>query len=143
MSTEHLHNLPHRKQHRRDLRNNATPAEATLWRCLRNSQLKGRKFRRQQSIGPYIVDFYCPAEQLVVELDGAGHFTVSGEANDVARTAYLQNLGLRVLRFENTSVLQQVESVLTAIEASFGSNGGATNHEQSTTPSPSSAEEGN
>ncbi|KUG08593.1 endonuclease domain-containing protein [Solirubrum puertoriconensis] len=122
MATEHLHNLPHRKQHRRDLRNNATPAEATLWRCLRNSQLRGRKFRRQHSIGPYIVDFYCPAEQLVVELDGAGHFTVSGEAHDVARTAYLQGLGLRVLRFENATVMHQVENVLAAIEAVFVSN---------------------
>ncbi|UYZ59749.1 endonuclease domain-containing protein [Hymenobacter latericus] len=143
MATEHLHNLPHRKQHRRDLRNNATPAEAILWRCLRNSQLQGRKFRRQQSIGPYIVDFYCPAEQLVVELDGAGHFSVSGEAHDVARTAYLQSLGLRVLRFENVLVLQQVESVLAAIKAVFGHNIGATNNDRSTTPSPSSSEEGN
>jgi len=123
MPTNHVHNLHHQKSTRRALRNNLTPAEAILWRVVQRSQLAGRKFRRQHSIGPYIVDFYCPTEKLVVELDGAGHFTVSGEANDVERTAYLNGLGLRVLRFENSAVVQQTESVLTAIGAAFGDDG--------------------
>ncbi|RTQ46836.1 endonuclease domain-containing protein [Hymenobacter gummosus] len=140
--TEHIHNLGHKKDARRQLRNHATTAEALLWRGLQRSQLVGRKFRRQHSIGPYIVDFYCPSEKLVVELDGAAHFTASGGAYDAERTAYLNGLGLRVLRFGNRFVLQQADNVLAAIQAAFilvADNG----QRLSTTPSPSSAEEGN
>ncbi|MCB2376452.1 endonuclease domain-containing protein [Hymenobacter sp. BT635] len=81
--------------------------------------MAGRKFRRQHGIGQYIVDFYCPAERLVVELDGAGHFTASGEANDAERTSCLNTLGLRVLRFENLLVLEQLDGFLAGIEAAF------------------------
>ncbi|TGE14737.1 endonuclease domain-containing protein [Hymenobacter elongatus] len=116
-----MYNHPSQKDHRQQLRNHLTPAEATLWRALQRSQLAGSKFRRQHGIGSYIVDFYCPAERLVVELDGAGHFSVSGEANDVERTAYLNGLGLRVLRFENRLVLEQLDGVLTAIAVVFNS----------------------
>lgn len=135
----HIHNLGYQKELRRTLRNNLTPAEALLWKALQRSQLAGRKFRRQHGIGPYIVDFYCPAEKLVVELDGAGHFTASGEAQDAEREAYLSSLGLKVLRFENKLVMQHIESVLTAIESAFSS----IVLPSSTTPSPSSFEEGN
>ncbi len=86
---------------------------------LSNRQLAGRKFRRQHSIGPYIADFYCPAEHLVVELDGAPHFTPSGATADLYRDAYLNELGIRVLRFENTRVFQSLESVLYEIERHF------------------------
>ncbi|RSK48933.1 endonuclease domain-containing protein [Hymenobacter rigui] len=137
--TNHIHNLGYQKSTRRTLRSNLTPAEALLWKALQRSQLAGRKFRRQHGIGPYIVDFYCPAEKLVVELDGAGHFTASGEAQDQERDAYLGSLGLKVLRFENKLVMQYIESVLAAIEAAFQH----TVHSSSTTPSPSSSEEGN
>ncbi|SHI39243.1 Very-short-patch-repair endonuclease [Hymenobacter daecheongensis DSM 21074] len=140
-ATKHVHNLPHQKASRRQLRSNLTQAEALLWRALQRSQLAGRKFRRQHGIGPYIVDFYCAAEKLVIELDGAGHFTVSGEAYDVERTAYLTGLGLRVLRFENRLVLEQTDGVLAGIEAAFGA--GDCRSGVSTTPSPSSSEEGN
>ncbi|PJJ53349.1 endonuclease domain-containing protein [Hymenobacter chitinivorans] len=139
-ATEHIHNLIQEKDHRRQLRRHLTPAEALLWRTLQRSQLAGRKFRRQHSIGSYIVDFYCPAEKLVVELDGAGHFTVSGEAHDVERTAYLNKQGIQVLRFENKLVLEQMDGVLAGIEAAFGAGGRS---DVSTTPSPSSSEEGN
>ena len=134
-----VHNLPHQKFTRRTLRQHLTQTEAILWRALQRSQLAGRKFRRQHGIGPYIVDFYCPTEKLVVELDGAEHFTVSGEAHDAERTAYLNSMGLRVLRFENEAVMQQMEWVLAAIEAAFSRDG----QRLSTTPSPSSSEEGN
>ncbi|GAB3290493.1 endonuclease domain-containing protein [Hymenobacter tenuis] len=137
--TKHIHNLGYQKPIRRTLRSNLTPAEALLWKALQRSQLAGRKFRRQHGIGPYIVDFYCSAEKLVVELDGAGHFTASGEAQDVERDAYVGGLGLKVLRFENKLVVQHIESVLAAIEAAFQS----TVLSSSTTPSPSSSEEGN
>ena len=115
----HVHNLGYQKPIRRALRGNLTQAEALLWKALQRSQLAGRKFRRQHGIGPYIVDFYCPAERLVVELDGAQHFTASGESQDAERDAYLTALGYRVLRFENKLVLNHLESVLAAIEAAF------------------------
>lgn len=119
---ERKHNLSLQKEVRRELRNSLTSAEATLWTYLQRSQLAGRKFRRQHSVGPYIVDFYCPAEKLVVELDGAGHYDVVGNARDVERTRYLEAQGLRVLRFENKDFWSHPESVLATIEAAFLSN---------------------
>ena len=64
---DRIHNREYLKIFRRDLRNAGTPAEATLWKQLRNSQLDGKKFRRQHSIGPYIVDFFCPEARLAIE----------------------------------------------------------------------------
>ena len=116
---ERRHNLTLQKQQRRELRNNLTSAEASLWTYLQRSQLAGRKFRRQHSVGPHIVDFYCPAEKLVVELDGAGHYDVVGNARDIHRTQYLEAQGLHVLRFENKDFWSHPESVLAAIEAAF------------------------
>ncbi|MDU0370806.1 endonuclease domain-containing protein [Hymenobacter endophyticus] len=116
---ERRHNLTPQKQQRRELRNSLTSAEASLWSYLQRSQLAGRKFRRQHSVGPYIVDFYCPAEKLVVELDGARHYDVVGNARDIHRTQYLEAQGLRVLRFENKNFWSHPESVLAAIEAAF------------------------
>ncbi|WP_240731424.1 endonuclease domain-containing protein [Hymenobacter radiodurans] len=116
------------------MRNNSTQAEAILWRSLQRSQLAGRKFRRQHGIGPYIVNFYCPAERLMIELDGAGHFTANGEANDVMRTEYLAGLGYRVVRFENRAVMEQLDGVLAAIEATFSPEKAP--QRLSTTPNP-------
>ena len=69
------HNKKSLKERRKHLRNNGTSAEATLWTLLSKSQLDGRKFRRQHSINSFIVDFYCPSEKLVIELNGEHHFT--------------------------------------------------------------------
>jgi very-short-patch-repair endonuclease len=80
-----IFNRGYLKKARRDLRKNLTPAEATLWLMLKNKQLEGRRFRRQFSIGNFIVDFYCPSEKLVIELDGANHFTNSGSNADFIR----------------------------------------------------------
>ena len=103
------------KGKRRKLRNNPTYAEKYLWYELKKSQLKGRKFRRQVSIGNYIVDFYCPAEKLVIELDGKGHFEEEQMKYDEIRTKYLQSIGISVLRFDNQEILYNTESVLTKI----------------------------
>jgi very-short-patch-repair endonuclease len=73
-----IKNIPSLTEKRKALRNNLTSAEATLWLCLKNKQLEGKRFRRQFSIGNYIVDFYCPEQKLAIELDGQGHFTVQG-----------------------------------------------------------------
>lgn len=75
-------NRKYLKQRRRYLRNKLTSAEATLWKALQSSQLEGRKFRRQAGIGNYIVDFYCPREKLVLELDGNYHLEMINSEYD-------------------------------------------------------------
>lgn len=102
------------KQKRKDLRNNATPAEVLLWRCLKRSQL-GYKFRRQHSIGFYILDFYCPTKRLAIELDGAHHFTPEGVISDRKRDSVLKEQGITVLRFENKLVFEHTLGVLDTI----------------------------
>lgn len=109
-----LHNWSFLKEARKKLRSTGTPAEAALWLHLRRSQLAGLKFRRQASIGPYIVDFYCPQARLIVELDGASH--TGQEARDAQRDSYFEQLGFRVCRFENRWVFESLEVVLDEIE---------------------------
>jgi very-short-patch-repair endonuclease len=108
------------KSKRKELRNNPTDPEYRLWYFLRNSQLDKRKFRRQESIGKYIVDFYCPEEKLVVELDGAQHIEEKNLEYDKKRDDYLRSLGLYVLRFKNEEVLYGVDNVLRSIKNCFG-----------------------
>ena len=95
----------------RDLRKNATDAEKRLWNALREAL--PFKFRRQRPIGPFIVDFACPARKLVVELDGGQHAT-KAEA-DERRTAELARYGYRVIRFWNSEVLANLDGVLETI----------------------------
>jgi very-short-patch-repair endonuclease len=114
-----LHNLAAKKQQRRELRSRLTPAESYLWSFLQRSQLLGRKFRRQHSVGPYIVDFYCPAEKLAVELDGAAHDHELAQSHDMKRTGFLNKLGIRTRRFENDDVRKNIEGVLAAIAQEF------------------------
>jgi very-short-patch-repair endonuclease len=101
-----------KKDLRKKLRNNGTAAEVVLWKYLRGSQILGKKFRRQTSIGRYIVDFYCPECRLIVELDGAPHFSILKEDEEAERTRYLEGLRLRILRFENRVVRRDLEFVL-------------------------------
>jgi len=68
----------------RYLRKNATPAEQKLWRHLRNREIAGYKFRRQHPVGPYVLDFYCPAARLAIEVDGSGHSFSPGQEHDSA-----------------------------------------------------------
>lgn len=97
----------------KQLRRNLTGPERGLWYLLRGRQLAGMKFRRQQIIGPYIVDFYCAQTRLVLEVDGESH--VGRGASDAARDAYLRSHGLRVLRVTNDDVLRDPEAVMLAI----------------------------
>jgi very-short-patch-repair endonuclease len=117
--TRHIHNLKHLKIFRKNLRNKGTSAEAYLWTHLKNAQRNGRKFRRQQSIENYIVDFYCPQEQLIIELDGEVHLNTTAEEKDNQRTERLEALGLTVIRFENRMVFDLLPSVLREIESHF------------------------
>lgn len=112
-----IHNRQELKIFRKDLRNNATPAEIKLWGVLQRSNLGGYKFRRQHSVGPYILDFYCPSEKLAVELDGDSHFTGSGVEYDRKRTAYLNGFNIKVLRFLNTDVYDNMSVVCERILA--------------------------
>jgi very-short-patch-repair endonuclease len=101
------------QQRARELRRSPTNAEKLLWERLRGRQLKGLKFRRQHPLGRFIADFCCPAQRLIVELDGAVHDTQAERDED--RTAELQQHGYRVLCFRNGEVEQDVEAVLKAI----------------------------
>ncbi|MBI3918474.1 MAG: DUF559 domain-containing protein [Betaproteobacteria bacterium] len=114
-----IHNRRPLKALRRGLRSSLTPAEATLWRVLQRSHVEGRKFRRQQSIGPYIVDFYCPSENLVVELEGAAHDSDHASKRDGARESFLRSLGLKVLRLENHHVFENLDGVVALIRQHF------------------------
>ena len=106
------------KERARSMRHEPTPAEAKMWQLLRGNQL-GVKFRRQHSINRYIVDFVCLSHKLVVELDGAGHLE-SDQANyDQGRTAYLTELGYRVLRFTNEQALTLPRRVLATIKTNL------------------------
>src|SRR6476469_8592053 len=102
--TTKTHNLPEKEQFRRRLRSRLTPAEASLWSMLKNSKIDGRKFRRQHSVGPYVLDFYCPQEHLAVEMDGEGHYGALAQLHDRKRRRYLNEQGIKVLRFENEFV---------------------------------------
>jgi very-short-patch-repair endonuclease len=119
-----IHNRKPIEKFRKALRHNLTPAEAVLWKAIQRGKLDGRKFRRQHSVGSYVLDFYCPAELLAVELDGAHHFTLAGNEYDVERTKYLNALNIRVLRFENKFVFSQLDGLLDEIKAHFGKNAG-------------------
>lgn len=106
-------NLPSMKENRRVLRKEGTSAEAVLWLMLKGRQVLGVKFRRQFSVGPYILDFYSPETKLCIELDGARHNTLEGADYDEARTEYLtKNHGIRVLRFENNQVFDVANGIL-------------------------------
>lgn len=109
-----LHNPPHQRAVRRWLRTHGTPAEAYLWPHLKNGQT-GYRFRRQHGIGRYIVDFYCHAARLAVELDGGIHDRPGQAAYDAERTAVLASLGVRAIRFSNRDVLADPCAVAVAI----------------------------
>lgn len=99
----------------RNLRRGQTDVERKLWYALRNRQFHGYKFRRQQPIGPYIVDFVCFESHLVVELDGDQHGSDDVIAYDQARTRFLEKDGFQVLRFFNREINANLDGVLEAI----------------------------
>ena len=109
MST--LHNRKYLKPVRKYLRNHATSAEATLWDMLKKSQVGGFKFRRQHSIGNFIVDFYCPSLQLVIELDGEPHADLINIALDEERDKFINQNGITVFRYENRWVFEYPELI--------------------------------
>jgi len=117
--TDKINNITFLKYTRKQLRRNLTEAELVLWEVLKGKKLCGRKFRRQHSIGYYIVDFYCTTEKIAIELDGYHHYTSEGLANDQDRDEHLALMNIKVLRFENKLVLNNLTQVLKTIKASF------------------------
>ena len=99
----------------RDLRNNMTDAEQMLWQRLRRKQILGLQFYRQKPILNFIVDFYCPAANLVIECDGGQHYTDEGLEADRVRDEALAQLGFRVLRFDNGQVMRHLNNVIDEI----------------------------
>jgi very-short-patch-repair endonuclease len=113
------------QSHARNLRNNTTDVERILWQHLRNRQIEGVKFRRQQPVEAYIVDFVSFEKKILIELDGGQH--AEKHAQDDKRDACLQANGFMVLRFWNNEVLENLEGVLEKIRRVC---------EEGTTPTP-------
>jgi len=110
-----------------------TDVERRIWQAVRARQLLGFKFRRQATIGPFVVDFICVETGLVVELDGGQH----DETRDAARTAFLDTEGYRVMRFWNHEVIGNFDGVIAAIGAPL-----VETRQTLTQPSPAKAGEG-
>ena len=111
-----IYNTAAKESQRKELRNSLTRAEIVLWKYLQRRQLDGKKFRRQHSIGPYIADFYCPECRLIVEIDGSQHYDEEAVEYDRWRTEYMAERNIRVLRFQNREVFQNLQYVLEAIQ---------------------------
>ena len=106
---------PDKRKFAKRLRNEMTRAEVILWTRLKRRQVDGFQFRRQLPLGPYVVDFACPAARLVVEVDGETHSSDAERAHDARRTSFLESEGWRVLRVWNHEVLENEERVVEAI----------------------------
>jgi len=103
------------KEPSRNLRSNMTEAEQLLWARLRRKQLQGIQFYRQKPIGNFVVDFYAPAADLVIEVDGSQHLEAEHRVRDELRDEFLAELGLTVLRFDNRQVLCEPDAVVEKI----------------------------
>ncbi|RYZ82077.1 MAG: endonuclease domain-containing protein [Moraxellaceae bacterium] len=113
-NTDKIFNRKQQKPLRQELRKTASPIERLLWAKIRGGQL-GVKFRRQHGIGPYIVDFYCPAVQLIIELDGDSHYWQGQREYDQVRNEYVKAQGLKILRFTNLDVTHNIDGVIQKI----------------------------
>lgn len=107
---------PSTLEKRRELKKNQTESEIIMWDRLRAKRFKGIKFRRQYGIGEYIVDFYSPKLMLAVEIDGNQHYKEEGLEYDGIRSEYLNSIGIKVIRFRNEEVLNNIEKVMRKLE---------------------------
>ena len=111
-NSQRIFNSAENKQLRQTLRTHGTSAEATMWRMLKSEQICGVKFRRQFSVGPYILDFYCPRLKICIELDGDHHYSRQGYEHDLTRNTYLSHEhGITILRYENKDVFKFPEMI--------------------------------
>jgi len=112
---QNIHNLKVYKNKRKDLRNNLTNAEITLWQFLKNSQL-GYKFRRQHGINKYIVDFYCHSLKLIIELDGEVHNHIMQSQKDYLREQELKRFDFKIIRYKNECIIFEIDRVVDHIK---------------------------
>ena len=110
------------KEPARKLRLHSTRAERILWHLIRNDQLHGLKFRRQEPIDPFIVDFVCMEKKVVVELDGEYHGEEAQKYYDEERTKFLKKEGFKVIRFPNERIFSEADKVLNEIARACGIN---------------------
>ena len=107
-------------QNRQALRRASPAAEQKLWQALRGRQILGYKFRRQYSVGSYVIDFYCPQLKLAIEVDGDSHYQAEAVEYDRNRQGYIESMGIRFLRFTNREVFEQLGDVLEQIVSAVG-----------------------
>lgn len=131
MVMDKLFNHKSQKLTRQNLRNRPTYSEKIIWRYLRGSNLGGYKFRRQQGIGPYVVDFYCPEAGLVLEIDGDSHYQSGAAKRDKVRQKFIEKMGIKVVRFTDNDVRDSLDEVLATVLQKLR-----------TTPNPSSERRG-
>ncbi|MBI4426683.1 MAG: endonuclease domain-containing protein [Candidatus Kerfeldbacteria bacterium] len=108
----HISDIPPPTLRSRDLRRHMTEQEVRLWVRLKQRGLLGYKFRRQQPIGRYYVDFYCPELKLAIELDGGHHFEPNQRAYDLVRQRSIESLGIKVVRYTNSDINQGIDVML-------------------------------
>jgi very-short-patch-repair endonuclease len=113
--TNFTYNRPLLKARRQELRKSQTDAEKFLWSRLKGNQFFGLRFFRQYSVGFFILDFYCPARRLCLEIDGGQHALAEGKEYDKERSNYLRQQEIKVLRFWNNEVIKNMEGVLERI----------------------------
>ncbi|MGD0339105.1 MAG: endonuclease domain-containing protein [Bacteroidota bacterium] len=111
-----IFNRPDQKEKRRFLRRHATASERIMWQVLRGKQLLGYKFRRQYSIGAFVVDFYSSKLKLVIELDGRSHRSLSAREYDSMRQIWIEKYGIRFLRFKDEDVINKTKEVICKIK---------------------------
>lgn len=111
-----IYNRSKQRLIRKQLRHNIPESEIILWAHLKGKKVDGIKFRRQYSIGRYVVDFYCPRVKLAIEIDGDSHFNDATEQYDNQRTNYIESVGVRVVRFTNLDVKYNLDGVLAKIQ---------------------------
>jgi very-short-patch-repair endonuclease len=112
---------PKLKEYARKLRNDSTFTEIMLWNYLKGKQLRGQDFDRQRPIDNYIVDFYCKDLQLAIEVDGESHY--GNEERDIRKDKHLKQLGVTVLRFDDSDIIYQLDKVIEKIENWIDENG--------------------
>jgi len=107
-----IYNIRAMTPRRRKLRNDAPPAEIILWRYLKGKQMEGYKFRRQYSVGRYVIDFYCPQLKLAIEVDGPSHY-LSEQARiyDHKRQRFIESFGITLIRVTNIEIYRTIEGV--------------------------------
>ncbi len=112
MQMPHVYTRKDIQETRSVLRKRMTAPELVFWTAVRDQKLQGYKFRRQYSVGRYIVDFYCTKARIGIEIDGDSHFTDDQKKYDDVRGEYISALGIKILRYTNDEIMKNLNGVL-------------------------------